>query len=411
LAAQPNQAKPAPLTATATYAVLPGLIILGSSVESVSAIVKRWEQRDAKSSYADNPALAAMRSDSKQGGIYWALDYPRFAAAIDAMYPKGKRELEPVEWEVSRRLLPPALITQLVGCATLQDGDFDLVCRFRVNERQRSPLLRLLGNGAMPAPNAQEAKLLLQFGLSKEKRQEHLFEVVDAITQTTGGLGALPGERIRESKEAPAISSAIDRIESVRMRIDAAGAYLIELQFDVDTATIVEAKLPEWLSSMLGEKIQPTNELLGDVKIHRYVGSELSGGLPFYVARQQGTLCLGLNAKSIATSMEKRNVPIPEASDPASVLNGQWHWGKAMIPWLDTPDDNQDAKLLNKIERQLASLLEKQPIAEFSLTQREQQYTLRLQQPQLHKVMPKLIDRAHEQWRLSHELGEEQMLR
>jgi hypothetical protein len=305
-------------------ALLPSTIVLGSSVESVQDVVRRFKNKSSGPSLASVSAYKEAVKQRDKPGFFAYADLAALAGRMDEL----AKDLGPIgqQWGVVKTAVNPKAALSATASLTLQNGVLELKSRVDLDPAQASPLADLLIVKAR-APDAlyftpRDSLLTLNLNLNDgEKRWEKLMNLIDGLAKPTPG-GA----------ERPALSAALKELEEhvklniskdilgkltnaavtldpeAAMRSDARVISLLVLQAtDAAAAESLETEgLPKLLGLASGKTPAAIKEK-GDGNISTLAAGDLESVLHtknLYVGREGDFVVVGADRKAVAAALK-----------------------------------------------------------------------------------------------------------
>ena len=186
-----------------TYFYAPGLFVIGSSVNAVQDVYRRFAGTEKTAGFSTAPVLEPHAAARKKPGVFFCVD----AAELDAQLIAAKK-VSNADWHKSpaisyvRFLLNPKEVESVAGSLQLHPDGWELTANAGVKAGGTCPLLALLSGGeaSLPEVDAHSAALQLAFP-AKEKRAKAILVAADAIGQALGQAGGLPSELAAEAEK------------------------------------------------------------------------------------------------------------------------------------------------------------------------------------------------------------------
>ena len=186
-----------------TYFYAPGLFVIGSSVNAVRDVYRRFAGTEKSAGFSTAPALKPHAEVRKKPGVFFCVD----AAALDAQLIAAKK-VSNADWPKSpaisyaRFLLNPKQVDSVAGSLQLQPDGWELSASAEVKSGGTCPLLALLSGGEANLADADGFPAALQMAFpAKEKRAKAILDAADAIGLALGQAGGLPSELAAEAEK------------------------------------------------------------------------------------------------------------------------------------------------------------------------------------------------------------------
>jgi hypothetical protein len=185
---------------------MPGLLLFGSSVDSLKEVILRAKGKSADVALASVRAFKDAAALRERPGLFIYADMAALEAQLDEHtrqvgHPLGRG------WAILKTILGKETARNLTASLTLFNGNLEWQMRANLNGKTDSPLLGLLPNTAVRrellhfAPK--DALLALDGGLGEgEKRWKTLLNLLDALDRFGGhGEANRPSKMIGELEE------------------------------------------------------------------------------------------------------------------------------------------------------------------------------------------------------------------
>ena len=185
---------------------LPGLILFGSSVDSLKDVIRRAKGKRAAASLTNLRAYKDAASLRDRPGLFAYVDVAALEAKLAESKVRSENAKSPTWIAAFQSLLGERAIRNLTFSLTLQNGSLEGQTRLALNEKSESPLLGLLPDRAAQrellhfAPN--DALLALTGGLGdNEKRWKTFVNLLDTLYMLEGRPGDNRPSRTIEEME------------------------------------------------------------------------------------------------------------------------------------------------------------------------------------------------------------------
>lgn len=213
-------------------AQLPGLLIVGSSVEVVRDVIRRARGKSADPSLSNVAAYRNAAALRDRPGLFAHANPELLAAQLDDLF-KDRQDGSQLDWLLYKAIINPESIRSATASLALVNGSLDLRCQVQLDTRRKSPLLELLSDQPVKvswlqvAP--QETALVLTANLGKGQQfWERLMLLADGIAQANGLEGDdLPSKKVAEQEEKQQLKLGPDvlgRISGVSLILTSGGA-------------------------------------------------------------------------------------------------------------------------------------------------------------------------------------------
>ena len=325
------------------YVNHPGLIVIGSNKDHVSAAIRRSRISLKLPSLSTIASFKTLLDERAKPGILVFADARRLMEQLDR-HEKAHRESDSSLWQALRNLLPASSITSLVARLEIKDNALHLQSRIMLDPRNTSPLAELL-DGAELAPGdrcvgSYQSPFTFAVALPPgDQRVPRLLACLDAMVRSTGTLGPNASELLQEMEEKKLLTRAelakVNRITIVQPPVAAwlknqTPVPALMLHSD-DTSTLdkLEAAVPTILEMLGGAKADAVTETVNGVRVRTLEAKASLLGQPIHFGRHGNTFAIGTDRKALAdqlratpnAEMESR---FKELERPA--MNCAWNW-------------------------------------------------------------------------------------
>lgn len=409
------------------YAQMPGAILIGTSMESVSDVIKRYkgkEKRLGLTGVAGFKEAAALR---ERPGIFAFVNTGRLAEMLDTATKGGP---EAPVWLQLKDVLNLKAIQGIAACLSMESGHIDVRLQARIVPGQASMLFDIFAGAAIDSKTLQrvpgDASVVASLSLADgEAKFRKLVEIADAMAKGDGKIGATPAELVKEIEEKLKISIGKDvagQLRGVTIAIPAKqdlpkGA--VELPMIViDAKGEAEAKkleelAPQLLSALLGESLEPITETIQGQKIRSLASPALPWKTPLHYGRAGALLIFGQDRKIVAASLagsakdnllaDPKRAQALQAHESASALF-LWQWGPMLADLLPIPqtrhfrpanqrrDDSKINEEMAKFRKALADVTRSMPPMVASVSRQENRLQFAARVSNARDAAPKLID-------------------
>jgi hypothetical protein len=342
-----------------TFAFTPGLFAVGTSAAALAPVIKRFlgEEKDA---LRGTDGFKAAAAEYRKPGLFVYANPADLFAKVDAA---GRARGTPFDSELLAGLkltANPKALRSVAGCARFRDGGVAVTVGATFDPAQKSPLwdffagppakVDALYHARKPAPFAATVNL------PEKDRAAALLGFLDALAKSTGDLGRLPGDVIKDLQQKQAVpdpAALLARVRAVTVVVpagpelpkDAKPLPLFVLHLDdAAAAGAWEEFLPKLVGEIAGDDPpRPSSETVGGVKVLSLTAAGLPWKSPLHYARRGAVLVLGQDRKLVAaavaadagTSVAGGDKPL-EVPAGEVVLLGALRFG-ALVTALDSP--------------------------------------------------------------------------
>ena len=410
-----------PVPMAAHFAQLPGIVLIGSSKDSVADVIKRIKGKEKRLSLAGTAGFKDGAALRERPGIFFYSNPTRGTEQINVAVRAENNGNEPPAWAVTKELLNPKGMRSLVGSLSLGDGlcEFQLAAKFE--PKQTSPLLELFVDQkidfaalqAVPRDSAMTLHLPLADG---EQRWQKLLTAADAVARASGGIGATPSEMVKEIESKLKTSIAKDiagKITAITLTMPAKQdvpkngepmPMVIVTALNEDAAKRLEEIVPAMIGLAIGDTIEPITETINGQKVRSLPASAMPWKAPVHYCRVGNSLVIGQDRKLVAAS-PGRELKDSLPADPrfAAAMKGhqqtallgilQWDalLALSLMPPLDPKAKAEESDEVKNLKAFLG-IVNKAPPLVISLTRGENETLLRVHQGGLKESAIKLID-------------------
>ncbi len=424
-------APPAPMPQEITgpiYANPQGAVIVGSSVEAVSDLVKRMkgkEKRLALSGAAGFREAAVMR---RQPGLF-AFANPGRILEVAEKALKDDDALPPIAKRLVTELVNPKAMRYAAASLTITDGSPNLQLTVQTEAGKSSPLLDLMADQNVSLPMMQASPKdsigLVTIALGDgEKKFKNLLALAEKIV---GDDGPKPSEQIKMIEDQLKVSIGKDicgRIASVTLASPAKqelpkGAMevpmLIVNATDAAAAEKLDQLIPPILGLIVGDMIEPITETIQGQKVRSVPGKAFPWKASLHYGRSGASLVFGLDRKLVAAAMAGKvkdsllsDTKLVEAVKPHenAAIVGFYRWGNLLPDWfavmgherrwvngkMEEPSPEKVREKSDKLRQSMAGLIKDLPPLVVSLSRKDDQLVLNVRQRQQVGASAKIID-------------------
>jgi hypothetical protein len=316
------------------YAYEPGLILVGTSKDQVSAAIRRFKGKDkspALTAAAEFKEAAAQRD---KPGLFIFADAKALLGRLDDAI-KEKKDANDFALRAVRRLLPAASVRTVVALLELRDGGFDMRCRLKLDSKSPSTLAELLDGQALAAMDlnclAKDSPLAVMLKLpAGEKRLPRLLTVLDSVIKSTGTLGPTASEIVQELEAKKLLSardlSAVSRVSLVMPAMttwpkNAVPVPVLLVHAD-STAVLaaLEAAMPAVFEMLGAAKGDAVTETIDSANVRTLEAKASPTGTQIHYAQHGSALAIGTDRKLLAACLvaaaAKSYASVDEVAEP-----------------------------------------------------------------------------------------------
>lgn len=314
--------KPTPAPGVPTFALVPGLLAVGSGVPEVTDVLKRFKTPSTPNSLAASPAFRNAVVHRSTPGLFAYLDVAGLLGKVDAARKAGGQVIDPM-WAAALRFgLNPAAVPVLAAQLTPKADSLALSILAASERPSDSPLLASLAGPAVPAEifRAIPSDAAWHLALStppKPERAKAVAKLLDAVARANGVAGRLPSEVLAAPEVGfdpmadlfPTVT-AVAAFRPAKQEIPRGSADWpgFVLLFESDAAAEAGlAALPKLAKLATAANPAPTasTEQVGAVK----VTSVSSDGATLHAARDGNRLVLAADRNVAAAAVSGRTPP------------------------------------------------------------------------------------------------------
>jgi hypothetical protein len=304
----------------ATFAYLPGLVVMGTSKSAVAEVITRFQGK-VKGSLAATPAFREAATTYRQPGVFFFANLPAICTQLDNARKKNATtapaEPESLGW--FKVLVNSKALRYVAGNAKLRDGGLALTVGGAFDPTQKSPLFDFLaGTGSKvellrhaPAP----ATVALAVTFPEKDRAASVIGFLDALAKANGELGRLPSEAVKEleaklkmSVAAGLIgkSKAVTIVLPVRQDLPK-GAWPLPLLVLHTESPEVAAAWEDFLPKLLGDMSgaappQTSSETISGLKVLTLPAGNLPWKSAVHYVRKDSVFAIGLDRKLVVAA-------------------------------------------------------------------------------------------------------------
>jgi hypothetical protein len=327
-----------------TFAYTPGLFVIGTNKTAISHVLKRFLGEEKKGGLGGTSAFKEAVAAHRQTGLFFWVNYRDLNAKLSAAgqlnsLPRGEFDLRTLVTGGDSDLYQwfnltsnPKAVKTLAGSVRFRDGGVAATVAATFDPAHKSPLLDLLSgpNVKMELLHHAPRPATYAIGLSlpEKNRAAVVIEFLDAVAKSTGELGRLPHDVVKEIEGKYKIAVAKDLIAKMKAvtivmpaRQDLPkggkpGPTLVFHMADAGAATAWEGFVPKLLADLGGAASvgEPSLESINGIKVFTVSGVGLRWKAPVHYARNQATIAIGLDRKLVAAAVV--------ANAAASVIGG-----------------------------------------------------------------------------------------
>lgn len=426
-----------------TFALLPGMIVIGSTTESVKEIVHRFQAKTATPALSSVSGFKEAAKMRDRPGLFGYADCAALLTQFDSPQQKGLPFTD-YEWEVFKTLVNPKVLRSLAGSLTLQNGDLQLRLQANLDPSQASPFLELLSDQAVnlevlhAAPK--DSMIAMTMSLPDgAKRFEKIVGLADAVAKVGKKPENLwPSKHIAELEKKLKLSLAKDfagkiagvgvvmNVRAEMFKGDMPPLPMIILNATSDTAAKDLEEAAPKLLALFGkeESVSPSRETIEGKRISSLPGEGFPWGATLHFGRQGTAVVFGTDRKAVVaslTAMEKKAGLFGEPKFAESlkkfdgpIILGTWSLGESIVQALDwersmkpaqakmpappggapvpapKPGEKDDSD--EKYIKDLLKAVEPLPPATIAVMRKKDTLSLEIRQSNLKSVSAKLIN-------------------
>jgi hypothetical protein len=410
------------------YANPPGAVIVGSSVEATTDLIKRMKGKEKRLALSGAPGFREAAALRQRPGLFAFANPGRILETVET-YLKGDDAFPPIARRLVAELVNPKAMRYAAASLTLIDGSLDLQLAVQTEAGNSSPLIDFIADHKVALPMMQaspkESIGLVTFALNDgEKKFNQLLAMAEKIV---GDDGPKPSEQIKaiEGQLKASIGKDIfGRISAVTVTLPAhqelpKGAMeipmLIVTGVDAAAAEKLEQLVPPVLGMIAGDLIEPITETIQGQKVRSLPGKAFPWKAALHYGRSGPSLVFGLDRKLVAAAMAGKptdsilsDTKLTEAIKPHenSAVVGFYRWGNLLPDWFavmgherrwvngkfEEPDQAKIKEKSDKLRKSMAGLLQELPPLVVSLSRKSDGVVLNVRQRQQPGASAKIID-------------------
>jgi hypothetical protein len=411
---------PMPKETGPIMAMPPGMLVFGSTVESVKALLRRARGKDAGPTLGSVSAYKEAAALRDRPGLFAYADLQALTTQMDELAKKPENRIGR-EWDLLKAVVKPGSFRNATAALTLVNGTLELSVRANLADRPDNPLLAVLPRKAAATellhflPRGALAGITMGQG-DGEKRWEAVLALVDAVARVNGAEDNLPSKSVRELEEKVGLRVGKDVLArlsglaaSFEVDKEMPGGLVVLRCVDEKAAQFLEERgLPRLLALALGgEGPVPERAEVEGKRITSLAG-KLPPGMALHYGRSGSVLVIGQEpsrvVRTLVAGTKKEGLPaepkveavLKEIEGPRSAV-GIVAAGRALMAMvaLGSPkviNPPGAAEEPNKILQQLNRVVEAMPPLAVTLAQQPAAVTLEVRQTGLRRTMPRLLD-------------------
>jgi hypothetical protein len=317
-----------------TFAYTPGLFVAGTGKAAVNEVVSRFLGK------APSPGSLAAAAGFKEAaalhrhpGVFFYANVPEFCAKFDTANKSRGDAVDPDLYAWFKLTANPKAFRTLAGSVRVRDGGLVVTVGGIFDPKEKSPIVALLaGTGGKvewlhhaPKP----AVMAVTVSLPEKDRPAAVIGFLDALAKSTGEVGRLPGEAVKEleKKYGVALSGglvaktrAVTVVWPAKQELPKGAKPLPVLVLHTDDEAAAEGWtvfLPQLVADLSKSNPPPTpaSQQIGGLTVLSLPGTSLSWNAAVHYARKGDSVAVGLDRKLVAAAL---------AADPAaSVIGGK----------------------------------------------------------------------------------------
>jgi hypothetical protein len=421
---------PAPMPQEITgpiYASPPGVVIVGSSVEATTDLIKRMKGKEKRLALSGAPGFREAELLRQRPGLFAFANPGRILEAVESA--KSDEAFPPIARRLVSELVNPKAMRYAAASLTLIEGSLDLQLAVRTEAGKSSPLIDWLADQWVSLPMMQVAPKdsvgVITIAINNgEQKFNQLLALAEKIV---GDDGPKPSEQIKmiEAQLKASIGKDIvGRIGAVTLALPAKqevpkGAteipMLIVTASDAAAAGKLEQLIPPILGLVTGDTIEPITETIQGQKVRSLPGKALPWKASLHYGRSGAALVFGIDRKLVAAAMAGNpkdgllsETKIADAIKPHenSAMIGFYRWGHLLPDWfadmghekrwvngkVEAPDPAKLKEKSDKLRQSMAGLIQDLPPLVVSMSRKDDRLVLNARQRQQSGASAKIID-------------------
>jgi hypothetical protein len=317
----------------ATFAYTPGLFLAGTSKATLADVIGRFlGKATAPGSLAGTPAFKSAAALHRKPGVFFYANAAEYCAKSDAANKARGDATDPDLLAWFKLTANPKAVKTLAGSVRFRDGAIVVTVGGAVEPAEKSPLVALFsGSGAKVewlnhAPRPAVVAVTVPF--PEKDRAAAVIGFLDAMAKSTGEVGRLPGEAVKELekkyKVALAGSGLIARTRAAtvvwpaKQELPKGAKPLPVLVLHAEDGAAADGWLaffPQLVGdlSKVNPLPEPASQAIGGVTVFSLPGTGVPWNGALHYARKGDTVAVGLDRKLVAAAL---------SADPAASVTG-----------------------------------------------------------------------------------------
>ncbi len=323
-----NDKPPAESAHDISFAYTPGLFLIGTSKTAVGHCIKRYLGEE-KGGFAGTNLFKDAGKQYRHSGLFYVVNVRELAARYDTANKAKGGLTEPDAFGWFKLMVNPKAVISAAGCLRFKDGSVSASLSCSLDAKEKSPLLELLSGPEVKTeltrPHPRASVFSCVATLPEKNRAAAVITFLDSIGKSTGELGKLPSDFIKEMQEKYKTqigegligkTRAVGLVVPVKQELPKGAKPLpiLVLHTDDEAAAVAwEEFLPKLFAEVANAKKvpQPFAETIGGVKVSSIVEAGFPWKGPIHFARTGTVVAVGLDRKLVAAALS------PDPAGPA----------------------------------------------------------------------------------------------
>lgn len=411
------------------YVQLPGAVLIGTSMEGVSDVIRRYVGKEKRLSLAGAPGFKEAVALHERPGVFAFVNTARAAELLDTL-SKGASQ-GPTWLQLVKDVINPKAFNGLAVSLGVENGHLDLRLQTHAVPGQSSALLDLFSDAAIDMKTLQhvpgDAQVVVSVPLADgEQKFRRLLALADGFMKGQGEVGATPSEMVKEiesklklsvAKELFGRLSGVTLVMPAKVELPKGGSAIpmvvVQTKSTAD-ASKLETLVPKLLGALAGEPIDPITETVQGQKLRSLPAASLPWKTPLHYGHREALLVFGQDRKVVAAMLggsakdnllaDPKRAEVLQAHQQSALL-ALWQWG-SMLPDLlpnpqarrfkppggAQPDQTKINEAAAKMRKALADVTKSMPPVIASIRRKDNRLEVSVRLSNARAAAPKLID-------------------
>jgi hypothetical protein len=309
-----------------TYAYVPGLFVVGSDLEAVGDMLRRFAGKGEDKSLATTNSFRRCQTVRDRPGLFFYTTPAALVAKLDAARKVGRNMIDPDQYALLKFAMNARAVKLIHGTVSVGANSIALTAEADL-EDATVPLADLLTGPAVPrnifAHTVGQPGWAMSVSLpDRGRRAQVVLELLDAVARANGTIGRLPSQAVADADREPGPKIIADLLPAVKTVIAFAPTklelpagcrplpmFVFHLESDVG-ADGWERSAKKLIALAFGTADQPglAVEVINGVRVTSLAGKDLPGGVPVHFARSGAVVVFGQDRKLVAEAVSGRGV-------------------------------------------------------------------------------------------------------